>query len=276
MNTTSLEQEQPLGQQMRAARLAQGWSLRELSSRVGISASSLSEFEHGKTRPSPERIAALAHTLQVKMPVEAEPEANAHLVFSNWRRYGPETVGPVLAAGLEVFVERGYHGSTVRMIAERAGITVAGVYHHIESKYALFLELVHRAMEEMIHRVEAAAAEATSATERLTNVVECLVLFHIHRLLWGHLATGEIRAIVGDDRVTIIGLRRRVRQIVEDAVIDYRREAGVNSQVPDLVTARAIVTMTVVIPEWYVDAGSPAPEKVVEDYIQLVEGMVRS
>lgn len=275
MDTASLDHKQPLGQQMRAARLAQGWSLRELSGRVGISASSLSEFEHGKTRPSPERLATLAQTLEVAMP-ESTPEVHDHLTFSDWRRYGPEAVGPVLAAGLEVFVERGYHGSTVRMIADRAGITVAGVYHHIESKYSLFLELVHRAMEEMIHRVEAAVRDASSAPQRLTNVVECLVLFHIHRLLWGHLATGEIRTIVGDDRATIIRLRRRVRQIVEDAVADYRREAGVSSRVADVVTARAIVTMTVVIPEWYVDAGSPKPEKVVEDYIQIVEGMVRS
>ncbi len=43
----------------------------------------------------------------------------------------------VLLAALECFVERGYHGTTIRQIANRAGVSVPGLYHHYASKLAL-------------------------------------------------------------------------------------------------------------------------------------------
>src|SRR5262245_49197204 len=113
---------------MRDARVARGLGLRELAHQVGMSPSSLSEFERGKSRPGSARVQALADVLDVT--VEHEPVAPLQPAFRHWREFDNLDVDPVSRAGLALFVERGYHGSTVRMIAERCGMTVAGVYHH--------------------------------------------------------------------------------------------------------------------------------------------------
>ena len=52
----------------------------------------------------------------------------------DWRTFPPLLVAPVLGAALDVFVEMGYHGASVRDIARRAGLSVPGMYHHYATK----------------------------------------------------------------------------------------------------------------------------------------------
>jgi TetR/AcrR family transcriptional regulator, cholesterol catabolism regulator len=49
----------------------------------------------------------------------------------------------LLQAAAQVFDARGYKAATLRQIADEAGILAGSVYHHVESKEALYLE-VHR------------------------------------------------------------------------------------------------------------------------------------
>jgi AcrR family transcriptional regulator len=52
-----------------------------------------------------------------------------------------DTPGRLLAAASALFAERGFHGTTVREIAERAGVNVAAGNYHYGSKKALYLEV---------------------------------------------------------------------------------------------------------------------------------------
>jgi AcrR family transcriptional regulator len=65
----------------------------------------------------------------------------------------------VLAAALEVFRENGYERTTVRAIAERAGVTISTLYAHITSKEELFLDLAGPVLE----RARADMAELTAS-----------------------------------------------------------------------------------------------------------------
>lgn len=54
-------------------------------------------------------------------------------------RQVPETRERLLSAATALFAERGFHGTTVRDIAERAGANVAAANYHFGSKEALYL-----------------------------------------------------------------------------------------------------------------------------------------
>jgi AcrR family transcriptional regulator len=72
----------------------------------------------------------------------------------NWR--GPR--GPyagtaarkkeILRAALDVFGRRGYRNGSLREIAERVGLTQAGLIHHFGSKLGLFMEVLHTHAQE--------------------------------------------------------------------------------------------------------------------------------
>lgn len=257
-----------LGGTMRAARVARGLSLRALAQQVGMSPSSLSEFETGKSRLGDERLSTLSAALGVPLP--AKPVQRPAPIFRHWRDYDEVALDPISAAALELFVARGYHGASVRMIAAQSDLTVAGVYHHVPSKQELLARLMRRAMAEMLARCAAADAEAATPRLRLSYLTEAMVGFHIHRLDWATLAARELRSLEPATRDEIEGERRRVLQLFVSAVADGRLVPG---PVPDRVAARAIVTMCTAIPDWYVEAHRPDPAEVAAQYAAIARDL---
>ncbi len=59
----------------------------------------------------------------------------------------------ILDAALALFVERGYHGTAVPAIAERAGVAAGTIYHHFASKEALVNALFQLWKHRIVHAV---------------------------------------------------------------------------------------------------------------------------
>ncbi|MCB0120574.1 MAG: helix-turn-helix transcriptional regulator, partial [Anaerolineales bacterium] len=45
-------------------------------------------------------------------------------------------------AAVELFIEHGYHATSMRQIAERAGLALGGIYNHFTSKEEIFEAIV--------------------------------------------------------------------------------------------------------------------------------------
>ena len=55
----------------------------------------------------------------------------------------------IIQAALDLIVERGFHGTSMAMVAERADVGAGTIYHYFESKEALIKEL-YRELEEKV------------------------------------------------------------------------------------------------------------------------------
>jgi AcrR family transcriptional regulator len=55
---------------------------------------------------------------------------------------GDRTRQAILEAAYELFLEQGYTATSMRQIAERAGLAVGGIYNHFSAKEAIFSELI--------------------------------------------------------------------------------------------------------------------------------------
>ncbi len=51
---------------------------------------------------------------------------------------GERTCQAILAAAYALFLEHGYHATSMRQIAQRAGLALGGIYNHFESKEQIF------------------------------------------------------------------------------------------------------------------------------------------
>jgi AcrR family transcriptional regulator len=51
---------------------------------------------------------------------------------------GDRARGEILQAAHQLFVERGFHGTSMRQIAQEAGIALGGIYNHFTSKEDIF------------------------------------------------------------------------------------------------------------------------------------------
>src|SRR5690349_10662265 len=74
----------------------------------------------------------------------------------------------ILAAARKAFTETGdMNGTTIRVIAERGGISEGVIYRHFESKDQLFFEAVVEPLNEAVDKL-VAAAETVDRDEPLT------------------------------------------------------------------------------------------------------------
>jgi AcrR family transcriptional regulator len=64
----------------------------------------------------------------------------------------------VIAAASTLFAERGFHGTTVRDIAQRAKVNLAAGHYHFGSKETLYLEVLRAQFADIMARFEARGA----------------------------------------------------------------------------------------------------------------------
>src|SRR4029079_12212526 len=77
----------------------------------------------------------------------------------------------LLYAAAEAFVDRGFHATSTRDIASRAGLSPAGVYVHFASKEELLYQLSREGHEAARDMLVAAAEAADSPTEALRAIM---------------------------------------------------------------------------------------------------------
>lgn len=77
----------------------------------------------------------------------------------------------LLAAATDVFVNNGYHATVMDDIAERAGVSKPVLYQHFPGKLDLYLALLERHADELIHRVLRAIDETPDNAQRVSNAV---------------------------------------------------------------------------------------------------------
>ena len=78
----------------------------------------------------------------------------------------------ILDAAVVEIARRGYHQTTVAMIAKRAGVADGTIYLYFKNKEQLLFHLFDRAMERFISEGKARLEQAATAQEKLTRLVE--------------------------------------------------------------------------------------------------------
>lgn len=255
---------------IRATREARGVSLRSLAASLDLSPATLSALERGLAPLTIERTrlvaAALDTTVESLLRGEVvRPAAPAVPGTGSWREYGDLRLDPVLEAASQVFVRHGYHAATMRQVAEEAGLSTAGVYHHHGSKQELIVALLDVTMAEIRWRLLAARDDGTDPVDGFSLMVESLALFHATRGDLAFLGATEMRALHEPDHARIVGLRDEVQHLL-DAQVDRCIEIGRFTVARPRVAARAIATMCTSLPSWFRSDGPLSASEVARDY----------
>src|SRR5216110_2020916 len=87
------------------------------------------------------------------------------------RRDAAGTREALVAAGTELFAERGYDGVPVALIAQHAGVNKAMINYHFGGKRNLYLAIVSATFGEMVASVERLAASPRPAPEVLRELI---------------------------------------------------------------------------------------------------------
>ena len=144
--------------------------------------------------------------------------------------------------GAELFAERGYAGTAVGDIAQRAGLTKGAIYHHFRGKEELFAAVVEEVLLQSLYRIqneskeqaEEAGETGENSWERLFAMVELLLDSYrepaVRQIVWldGPAALGWERwhAIVAEH--TLLRIELIMERIAKTGVLppEHARSLG--------------------------------------------------
>lgn len=196
-------------------------------------------------------------------------------VVEEWREFEGEALKPILKAALDAIVEVGFHGTTIRKIAHRAGLSVPGVYHHYASKHALLVGVMESGMEDLWERTRLAVDEAAGDTQSEFELyVECMVLFHASRPGLASTALNEIRALQSEARNEHIQRRDRQHRLLEQIIEKGCADGTFHTGYPRQATT-AIITMCTSIAQWFKPEGELTPTELAVRYQDFALKMVQ-
>lgn len=74
---------------------------------------------------------------------------------------GDRTRAEILEAAHDLFVSNGYHGTSMREIAEKVGLALGGIYNHFDSKEQIFKEIIikYHPIKEILPLMETSEGE---------------------------------------------------------------------------------------------------------------------
>jgi AcrR family transcriptional regulator len=188
----------------------------------------------------------------------------------------PAAVERLLAAASEAFADKGFHATTTRDIAARAGMSPAAVYVHFATKEAVLYQLSlvgHQAALDVVANAAAGPGSPRDASSALQAVVSDFAAWHARHRRTARVVQYELAALMLGHRKVIDGLRREIQDRMRGVL-----ESGVRSGefvVPDVPgTALALLSLAVDVARWYRPEGPRSPEDIGRLYADLALRMV--
>ena len=181
---------------------------------------------------------------------------------------GADTRERILRVATEVFAEKGYHGTGVAEIGERAGIKRGALYYHIASKEELLFEVMRPHIEEVLAEAERIAASDLDPAEKLRRLMVHQVCTIAQRRAEVIIYFRDFDALKGERGAQLQQLRQRV-EAAWRKVLEEGHEQGL-FVTGDHVTVDGILGLVNWVYLWYRPEGELEPEEIAERYVALV------
>ena len=166
-----------------------------------------------------------------------------------------------VARGL--FAERGFEGTSIEEIAQRANVSKPIVYEHFGGKEGLYAVVVDREMETLLEMVTSSLSR-TSSFQRIQQVALALLTYMEER-------TDGFRILVRGDSTATGGfsslLNVAISQVEHILASEFERRDFDPALAP--MYAQALVGMVSVTAQWWLDVREPSKEVVAAHLVNL-------
>jgi AcrR family transcriptional regulator len=184
---------------------------------------------------------------------------------------GSERRAELLALAAEMFAQRGFRSTTVRDIADAAGILSGSLYHHFDSKESMVDEILRGFLDELFGRYR----DIVAAGEDPRDMLEAVVVASFDSIDRRH---AEVAIYQNESRY--LAQFERFRYL-DDLGVEFRKlwvgilEEGVRSGAfrPDLdveLVYRFLRDTVWVAVRWYRPGGTLPARAVAEQYLGIL------
>jgi len=185
----------------------------------------------------------------------------------------PDAARRLLLGAVEAFAERGFHATTTRDIASRAGMSPAALYIHYKTKEELLFHISRVGHERSVRVLDEAAGAEGGAAHRLALAVRSFVHWHAEHHTTARVVQYELAALEPQHYAEIVELRRCSEEIMRGILVDGN--ASGEFAVADVRgTTLAVMSLCVDVARWYSPSGRRTPDGIGALYADLALRMV--
>lgn len=183
------------------------------------------------------------------------------------------TRAKLLAAAVDSFARRGFHGTTTRDIATDAGLSTAALYVHYASKEALLYTISKAGHDETVDIVRAATASTSDPIAQLRQLISNFAAYHARAHTMAAIINYELHALEPEHHAEVMAIRQEIEATTR-GVLERGIESG-SFDILDLrMTTITLLSLGVDIARWYRDSGEWTPEDVGRHYAGLAMRIV--
>jgi AcrR family transcriptional regulator len=176
--------------------------------------------------------------------------------------------GRLVAAAVESFAAKGFHGTTTRDIASAAGMSPAALYVHHRSKEDLLYLISRTGHEHTLALVKDAVASSDDEVEQLLAVVRAFTIHHARGHTGARIVNYELAALTPDHLREIAGIRRAIEEEMR-GVVRAGVASGAFETANPRMTALALLSLGIDVARWYRDDREWSPEEVADHYCEV-------
>lgn len=174
----------------------------------------------------------------------------------------------ILLAAAQIFRSKGFHAASMQDIAGAVNLQKASLYHHVNSKQEILLDLLDLALDVLTDEVSTAINSSGSAEERLRKAVYVYLTTIIDNLDIASVLILEHRSLEPILQARHIPRRDRFERLWRDLIIEGQQAGLFYCDDPALATRSILGTLNWTI-TWYRPGGYLSTAEIAESYVNL-------
>ncbi len=181
----------------------------------------------------------------------------------------------LLQIAADLFAERGYVATTVRDIANSAGILSGSLYHHFDTKESMIDEILSKFIYQTLASYDEILAKELSPRDTFESLITVSLESMVNNRSAILVYQNEARFLAQLPRFAYLSATHRRFEKIWTGVLERGIEAGEFRPDIDTKLIYRMVRDTVwAAPRWWHPGGSVEPERITQQYLAVLLGGV--
>ena len=179
-----------------------------------------------------------------------------------------------LKATIELMSEKGYHGTSIQMIADKVGITKSTIFHYFKNKEGILLSILEAYVPAAAKGfTDVANDEKISGKEKLFRFIQ----YHMNQVAENrkvlNLNLRESRYFSAKNKNAYDNIQRAYMHMIEEIVLQIQKEDGrLFNGLDSKVVANAIIGMCNWAVFWFKQTGRLTMDEIAIQFYQIIMG----
>ncbi len=181
----------------------------------------------------------------------------------------------IIAAAVTLFAERGFDGTAVQQIVDRAEVTKGALYHYFDSKDDLLYEIYRSLIGVQNADLDAIVERGLPAAETVRAILVDVVTTTANRLPEAVVFFREAHKLDDKRMVAYRADRRRYHESFRKVIADGQAAGEFATLVPAETVVQIAMGVVNQLPVWYRAGGPKTPEQLGNEIADFVLAALR-